>query len=405
MRIVISGASGFIGRHLAARLSSERPHDELLCLAKPNDDAFGHSGLSYLQSQNIPVQFAELVSGDGLHGLPRPDILFHLAANTHTWERDQRCNDIGTINLIDSLRPLGGRTHVIFTSTVAVMDNRPDMHVPLRSDLDFNADPLSDYGARKLRAEQFLMQQARQQHFGLTILRLCTVYGPEVKPNSFFDVLQREVVCRSWKSRLNWPAQTGFVHVGDVVECLIHVAANPPDPGTCRIHVVATESATLQDVSRLLYESHSETFNPIRLPRFVWRVLSRSHALCARTRRLLASELYNQLWRFDLFSTVTQTPRSQLSLACAQGASAISSGNFRSIVLLLVKLVQRLESAMDLQALVDIVHVLSHGPDAQLFVICNFLVLQSLVQQLRDLPLSFRQQGPIWRARQLRAAV
>src|SRR2546428_14105651 len=113
--IVISGASGFVGRRLAVRLKTEWPAAELKCLVKLDDDNFCANGNELLLSHEIRPVCADLITGHGLDRLQGPEILFHLAANTHTWEKDQRCNDVGTENLLRAVEPLGARNHVIFT--------------------------------------------------------------------------------------------------------------------------------------------------------------------------------------------------------------------------------------------------------------------------------------------------
>src|SRR5204863_574726 len=129
---------------------------------------FGQRGEKFLRSLGIQPLPTELVSGLGLSGLRSPDVLFHLASNTHTWERNHDCNDIGTENLIRALQGLGPQNHVVFKSTVAVMDNRADLNRPLRSDLPINRPPFSRYGITKLRAEEFLKAEARNQGFRLS---------------------------------------------------------------------------------------------------------------------------------------------------------------------------------------------------------------------------------------------
>ena len=170
--IIVSGASGFIGRRLAAQLRAQQPGADLRCLVRENDDAFGQSGVRHLKSNSVvPIQ-SDLVACRGLSGLQSLEIVFHLAANTHTWEPDQRCNDIGTENLIRAVSPLGPESHFIFTSTVAVMDNRKDLGSPLRPDTPTDCLPMSRYGLSKWRAEKFLLAEAQRRGFRLTILRL-----------------------------------------------------------------------------------------------------------------------------------------------------------------------------------------------------------------------------------------
>ena len=129
---MISGASGFIGRQLALRLRSVSPAMRLSCLFKDDEDAFCRGGAGLLVSDGIQSIPVDLSLGAGLDALEKPAVLFHLAANTHTWESDHSCNDKGTENLMRALQPLGPMNHIVFTSTTAVMDNRNDLAVALQ---------------------------------------------------------------------------------------------------------------------------------------------------------------------------------------------------------------------------------------------------------------------------------
>ena len=299
MNILVSGASGFIGRRVSARFHAERSDTNLCCLVKANEDPFCRAGIEFLQSQSIRVTPTELVAGIGIEKLPRPDLLLHFAANTHTWERDHACNDVGTENLIRSISPLGANSHVVFTSTTAVMDNRVDLDKPLAASPSVK-QPFSPYGQSKLRAEEFLRAEAARQGFRLSIVRLCTVYGPQPRPNTLFDVLNREVARKSLASRLNWPGLTSFIHVDDVVSCLVQIGDRPPNPGATNTYLLATESGTLADVSRLLYRVKGLAYRAINLPKAAWNLLRNVHPLCRWGAGSLPVRAYNSLWRLDM---------------------------------------------------------------------------------------------------------
>jgi nucleoside-diphosphate-sugar epimerase len=362
--VVLTGASGFIGRRLAARLHFERGEGKVQCLINKTEDSFGRSGVEFLQSRSIPSIEVDLRDGLGLQrifGPPKflrcsdgqraaspmvedvlsanrsgycgknigygaqkngeqlqvdleignratptlgergkPKLLYHLAANTHTWERNHDCNDVGTKNLIRTLGPLGPNTHVVFTSTTAVMDNREDFKEPIQASPFIGRQPLSAYGQSKWRAEEFLRTEAALQGFRLSIVRLCTVYGPHPRPNTLFDVLKREVSSRTLASRLNWPGLTSFIHVDDVVSCLLTVGDNPPSSGETRTYLLATESKTLAQISRLLYRVQGLAYRVISLPRGAWSVLRKAHQLCRWGAGALPPRIYNGLWRFNM---------------------------------------------------------------------------------------------------------
>jgi thioester reductase-like protein len=52
--IVVSGASGFVGRRLVPRLLEQFPATDLRCLVKDNDDHFGEQGTAILHSLTAP---------------------------------------------------------------------------------------------------------------------------------------------------------------------------------------------------------------------------------------------------------------------------------------------------------------------------------------------------------------
>jgi len=225
--------------------------------------------------------------------------LYHLAANTHTWERDHGCNDLGTRNLLKALCPLGPTNHVVFTSTTAVMDNRNNLNQPLEASPEAEKPPFSRYGQSKWRAEECLRAECVRHGFPLSIVRLCTVYGPQPRPNTLFDVLKREVAGQTLASRLNWPGLSSFIHVDDVVSCLMSVGASPPAPGHTRTYLLATESKTLADVSCLLYSTQGLVYRMISLPKAAWSVLRNAHWLCRWGAAWLPTRVYNALWRFN----------------------------------------------------------------------------------------------------------
>jgi nucleoside-diphosphate-sugar epimerase len=146
--ILLTGASGFIGRRLAIQLSERVSPGCLHCLAAPGGSQFEQQGKVILRNVGLECREVDLLlSAPG--SLRREGessrTIFHLAANTATWQRDHAINDQGTESLLRALGPLGPDTHLIFTSTTAVMDNRTDLNEPLRSDLSTGALPFSQY--------------------------------------------------------------------------------------------------------------------------------------------------------------------------------------------------------------------------------------------------------------------
>src|SRR5438445_5403350 len=147
-RVLITGASGFIGSHLTRRLIDE--------------GAEVHAVTSAVSSV-YPVRLVELRDRVQLHGANlndrgalddlvarvQPELVFHLGAYTHvgkSWQRVDECiqtNIQGTVNLLQALEGSDYRRFV-YTGTSEIYG---DIEVPFREDARVN--PVSPYSVGK----------------------------------------------------------------------------------------------------------------------------------------------------------------------------------------------------------------------------------------------------------------
>jgi polyketide synthase len=301
--IVISGASGFIGRRLAVLTRRLRRDVEILCLSGPAISAYDRRGLDCLDRADLRPTEADFVTGKGLKPLQQqPRLVFHLAANTATGEKDHSCNDLGTRNFIESLAELGPGSHVIFTSSIAVTDDRRDYSCPIVEGTENRNQPLTEYGRSKLRAELWLKERARAAGFALTILRLVTVYGPCSRSNTMIPVLERHIKLKSPLVRLNWPGLTGLVHVNDVVSVILSLASMPPADGTSRTLIVQGETRTFADLCQIAHQRLGKPYRGIRLPSWFWHQFFRSLSASLRCDWPLPPSWRGTLWRLRLLA-------------------------------------------------------------------------------------------------------
>lgn len=224
MRILITGAAGFIGSHVADA-SLEDGHEVLVL-----DD------LSTGDRENVPSRatFVEVDLRDRdrlmrIMGDYRPDLVNHQAAQTSvavsTREpvRDAEINIIGSLNLLDACIKHGVQRLVYASTGGAVYGEVPEGK---RAGVDWIPSPLSPYACSKLAVENYIRTYHSEYGIKYNILRYANVYGPRQCPHGEAGVIA--IFCdrllNGQKLQINARREPGdpgcirdYVFVGDVV--------------------------------------------------------------------------------------------------------------------------------------------------------------------------------------------
>jgi GDP-4-dehydro-6-deoxy-D-mannose reductase len=172
MRILITGATGFVGGHLAERLLSEGGH-ELHGLARHSvwPDALQHLGGSIALHS---VDLLEAASVDEVLHAVRPEWIFHLAGYANTGgsfrepEKAWQSNWGATFRLYDAIARWGGRPRTLFTSTGLIYGSQ--VHGEQACSESDPLFPASPYAASKAAAD--LLSYQVTCHPGLDVVRI-----------------------------------------------------------------------------------------------------------------------------------------------------------------------------------------------------------------------------------------
>jgi nucleoside-diphosphate-sugar epimerase len=190
MRILVTGAAGFIGSHTSERLL-ELGHEVLavdnfstyydISLKETNSKALENKGLKTHRLDLRTDDLSDLVTED-------LDCIFHFAAHpgievTSTFEDYFSNNVLGTQRLLTATEPLKSKPFFVNIATSSIYGLSATLtedQVPL---------PASWYGVTKLAAEQLVLAYSRRNLLQSCSLRLYSVYGPRERPDKLYTRL------------------------------------------------------------------------------------------------------------------------------------------------------------------------------------------------------------------------
>lgn len=214
---LITGASGFVGRHLCQRLS--RDECVIHAIVRREDP--------YLRLLGIKLWLGDLWDTETLKlAAANVNVVIHCAGNPNFGNGSQyyHSNVDMTAHLIEVIRSAAKNIQrFLFVSTIGAVDR---LKKDLCSDpLNENSlpAPSSDYGRSKLQAEEVVMASG----LPFTIVRPAMVVGSDMRFNSHFSVFSRLPLSHSIVSRIAWPGCFSVVHVDDLADALTVVATHP----------------------------------------------------------------------------------------------------------------------------------------------------------------------------------
>jgi UDP-glucuronate 4-epimerase len=253
MKILVTGAAGFIGFHTAQKLLARG--DEVVGLDNLNDYydvRLKHARLEILQREPdfkfVKLDLADREGIAALFAAERFERVINLAAQAGVRYSIQNplayvdSNVVGFANILEGCRHHGVE-HLVYASTSSVYGANTRMPFSVHQNVDH---PLSFYAATKKANELMAHTYAHLYSLPVTGLRFFTVYGPWGRPDMALFLFTRNILAGKPIDVFNHGHhRRDFTFVDDIAEGVVRAcdrvaAANhgwdsdSPDPGSSR---------------------------------------------------------------------------------------------------------------------------------------------------------------------------
>ncbi len=245
MRVLVTGAAGFIGYHVSRRLLERG--DEVLGIDSLNSyysPELKRDRLAQLESfpafefalmdLAAPSATAKLIDAGPFN------VTVHLAAQAgvrYSQEAPRTYADsnvAGLIIVLEACRAFGSH-HLVFASSSSVYGECATFPVSESAEI---THPVSLYAATKMAGELMAYSYADQYGLGVTALRLFTVYGPWGRPDmAIFKFTEAILSNQPVELYAGGVLQRDFTYVDDIVQGVVAAIDRPPTTTAERFRV------------------------------------------------------------------------------------------------------------------------------------------------------------------------
>ncbi|MCX8477988.1 MAG: NAD-dependent epimerase/dehydratase family protein [Sphingomonas sp.] len=276
MKVAITGATGFVGRHVMTRVVAEG-YDPVPIVRSPaglaNEIVVGDLGSSRIAPE----------------ALRNAQCLIHLAARTHVMDEADpsadayhRANVLGTRAVLDAAIEAGVRRIVFMSSIKAIGDDtRPGEQLSAES----TPRPTDAYGRSKLEAENELRQRCSAAGIEWVIIRPPLVYGAGAKGN--FERLIALIARHIPLPLASVRNRRSMIYVANLASATVR-ACDAPGAAN-RVLVIADTTLSMPDLLRIVGTALERPARLFPFPPALLRIAGRLSGKSAIVERLTNS--------------------------------------------------------------------------------------------------------------------
>lgn len=190
MKLLVTGASGFVGSHLCERLLAD--NHEVWGISRLTETA----RLADIQNkQNLHLLRCDIANFKEVRGIfskNKFDAIFHTAACLFAQPTDDpfpyfEVNVKGTLNILQAAYLDKSASKIIYSSSMNVYGVAKYLPV----DEHHSTEPVNVYGLTKLMGESFCALYARLYKFKTVILRYSGIFGPRRRGGAIYNIITK----------------------------------------------------------------------------------------------------------------------------------------------------------------------------------------------------------------------
>lgn len=261
MKALVTGSTGFVGRHLITKLLTE--NIKVSCLVRKE------SKVEVLKEYNVEVLKTDYLNIQSLkNSLGRYDYVFHVAGviNARNWDTYYRANCQYTENLLKALseRNKNLKKFIFISSISASGPSKKGLYISE----SFKCNPISLYGKSKLIAENIVLQY--RDKIPVVIIRPPNILGPfQHELLEAIKLVNKRIIPIVG----NGEVQTSICYIKDLVDICYKVALNKNVKGKTYF-VTFKQGYAWQEITAQIADQLNIKGLTIKIPYFIQYIVA-----------------------------------------------------------------------------------------------------------------------------------
>lgn len=256
-KVLVTGASGFVGTHLIEALAARGIETTAICYSsKPQSSHASGGSATWVKADLIKEDIDDLLSG--------VDTIFHLSGYAGLGSDVDTAKRLNSINVTATERvanaALRSKSRLIYVSSIHAGDATAGQQTVDET----NGVAQTEYGRSKRRAEQVL-ESLGDQSLDFTVLRPTQLFG-EYHRGSVYD-LAVAIQRRRFFLIGDGNNATNFYYVRDFVQVLLRAAESTAARN--KIYIAAADPVSLRDLAEEMSAQLGVTLRDLEIPREV----------------------------------------------------------------------------------------------------------------------------------------